>query len=71
MEKKKSCLCAECGKPLKADEKFCPNCGSARRRVSIAMKDTVEAFSEIIEEGNEQLGKIKGEGPPKRRRSRA
>ena len=71
MEKENKYVCAECGELLSSDARFCPSCGSAKRRVCIVARDTVQAFSEIIEEANDQLRKIKREPASRTKRSRA
>jgi uncharacterized OB-fold protein len=58
MEKEKECVCPDCGELLGADTRFCPSCGSAKKRVFVVARDTVQAFGGIIEEANDQLRKI-------------
>jgi hypothetical protein len=62
--------CAECGELLSSDTRFCPSCGSTKKRVFVVAHDTVQAFGEIIE-AEDQLGKIKHESAPRTKRTRA
>jgi len=66
MEREKRQVCAECGELLTSSTKFCPNCGSSKRRVFVVARDTVQTFSGIIEDAKAQLGKI--ERPLKKRK---
>jgi len=68
MEKEKKYECADCGELLSSEARFCPNCGSAKRRVYVVARDTVQAFGEIIQEAKDQLEKIKDESAPKTKR---
>jgi hypothetical protein len=65
MEKENKCVCADCGELLSSDARLCPSCGSAKKRVFVVARDTVQAFCGIIEEANDQLGKIKHESAQK------
>jgi hypothetical protein len=65
MEKEKAYEWADCGQSLSSDARFCPSCGSTKRRVFVVARDTVQAFSEIIEEAEDQLGKIIHEPAPR------
>jgi hypothetical protein len=71
MERVKRYECADCGELLSSDARFCPTCGSRKRRVFVVARDTVQAFGEIIEEAKDQLGKIKRESAPRTKRARA
>ena len=65
MEKEKKCVCADCGESLSSNARFSPNCGSAKRRIFVVARDTVQAFGGIIEEAEDQLRKIKPESAPR------
>jgi hypothetical protein len=69
VEKAKKCICADCGKMLSSDARFCSNCGSAKKRVFVVARDTVQAFGGIVEEAEEQLGKIKNKSTPRTERA--
>jgi DNA-directed RNA polymerase subunit RPC12/RpoP len=69
MERVERYECADCGELLSSDARSCPTCGSSKRRVFVVARDTVQAFSEIIEEARDQLGKIKHESAPRTKRA--
>jgi len=69
VEREKKCVCADCGELLGSDGGSCPNCGSSKKRVFVVARDTVQAFGGIVEEANDQLGKIKHKSTQKTKRS--
>ena len=69
MEKAKKCICADCGESLSSDAGFCPNCRSVKKRVFVVARDTVQAFGGIVEEAEEQLGKVKHKSTPRTERA--
>ncbi len=49
--------CVKCGAPLKADDKFCPVCGSATAKFTseeyrVSGKDLVDRVGQLLHEGN-------------------
>ena len=58
-------FCSKCGKEIKVDMKFCPNCGTpvgtVEESFSVSSEDLVQKVKELFHEGNVRRITIKSE----------